>query len=1103
MTDKARSTATKVVHREAPQRSMTSQLEDGILNEDTSRHSDSLLAPQLMPHYLGKTPRIVKSRTNGGPQGPAAVPAFRVPSFDSSKFKIPAMPTPPSETRSQSDAQITLRRSPPRAKGLKNLEISKNTQLRYDEEILAWLGSQNIQPRDLTLREKVKDMQVEDPEKLQLIMSDTGFFRRQGLQAPSEPVIRERITESRKQKHRDVSRSSVMSMDSERSSHTLTGAKLSSKNWQTHSSSGILSAWREICEQQDNASRSNTLRLKSETRSRRGSTMSYQHEPALWAENVSFSGESNRHIPNGTFEDKSADQTSERYWGPVRSFPVPEDRPVTSDSHKPPVRNRVISQGKHRRQLSTTRRTRRPSVSIVKTPRESRQHTPASATSSRRSTAAKVKDKSDQTKQTEPKEDEFKVEDQAQTNEIKDNDKVETVELRQPSPTIVTKERRKRAGCFSALDEDMEDIFGPYSDLPAKKPKLDDSADLLIRPRAPILREDEAIKRIRAEQAAKAAAQAAKELEEQEKAKNAPKLAAEDNTLTSFANLQSELKEDTKVLQPTVSFISTKPEQSKSTLNSQDQPKFSFGSSNITAEAARSHTETIKPSFSFTPTANPMTALNAKPVDAAPPVFAFGQPTKQKAEEPAAVAFKEQPDDTKTPVFSFGQTSSKESDAAVKPLAQDTPVNFSFQTAATVPPAQPNASPEKPALKNDFFASFKPPAAISQPAKEATAPNFTFGATNTNSDAPAKVESTNPQPSSQFSFATSKADAEKSGPAQQPVFSFGATQPTPVMTEPKSATEAVKAPSFGFSKPAGTPSSLIGEPLATSSPFGAQSGPATITGSSKPTFSFGESSKTTSSFGQSGQTQAPSTTSTEPTSFAPPSTNAFGSSTTTNMTNLNNSNPVFGGASGFASATAPSTSTSRTPAFTFGATVPAINNNSAAAPAFSFGATTTNNTTNTETRPNTATSSGFTAPTASFQFGAAAPASTNNAAPAFSFGASQPGANANSGFTFGAPANNTPAFGASSNAPQSNPFGFQQNQPVASAQPAFAFGQGQSQTAPNSGFASPAVQSPSIQSATAPGSPNIFNFNVGAPSQAGANGRKIAQPKSRRNRQGR
>lgn len=1215
--------ASKALHRDRPQRSLTSQLEDGTLNEFSQSHS--MLAPDLIPHYLGKTPAVVKQRRNSASQRTA--PAFRLPKFDASQFKIPELPIleEDDQTRPSHGSQARLQAAPPpREKQFKSLEVSAEYQSKHDEEAMHWLAVQHLEPKDLVSLTNLHDIKVDDYGKLQEIMGDGGFFRRRGLLPPNRMHFTRITTEDDPVMNEDnlsSSHSNVMVPDKSNNdipSNTLRGRRVTSRNWHTSSSTGILAAWRDICQQEESLAQSESLSIDRPMRSRSRTTSlaSVQREPNQWHDDISFSqpetGENLNPVPE---LDIDVVEAGEKYWAPIRSFPMPPANPDSREKKLDLKRlaNHYQSQRHrgHSRQASLARRPRtRPTIDSTKSRSrvpDSRPQTPVSAVSSRVShsrrpvNANRVRETSQQRalEVESPPPKPRMVDSQVQTGDelmsfLQDGPIRE--QLATPS---ISKERRKRPGCFSALDEDMEDIFGPYSDIPVKRTKLDDADDdeVLSRPRLPLLREDEAVKTLRAQQA-------------KERASMPPPILAETEISTVKPASTTILVHDQvnsvvpKVLQPDMNLVSgtsslaTKNNHelgekaqatSKSSITSlfsgamndpplsntssakapglsqkfesssqkPSFPKFDFGHTPVKeGEVVNAAVESV-PEFSFGSTSTstmPMISTTMKK----PSSSSTGPPTDATGQEAAGIG----PASAKSG-FRFGDSGESAADATNKSLLKgpfnftstSTPnvstitelktVNSAEQSTKAPPkfvfgaPAKNTSSTIEPEVSQDLpFALASGPKFKSTTIETgAPASGFSFGSPNLTVEKPAvatfSFQGSNAGPGDPSLSANTERAAQDGAADQQqsmvtpsnvPVFSFGASQAAnpssaSIFSLDKQNANKDVLPSFGgFTQNSSEKASF---PLEAPSQTEDKS---SVAVQNKPTaFNFGlatqenkpQSSTPSFSF---GATQQPPT----PTTVTP----IFGNSSGTTPgsfghqpANLGGTiQPVFGVGQTMASA-----SSTTLPGSGFGT----FGNVSMKAESGSSGSIFSN----VQTKPETTSLFGSTQPPPSAMpgFGMAASSKDVNQVPpvAFGFPSSAPPVNQNSPFSFGAsPANGNAQLGSTSfsgfgaastlNAAQTQPQQQQQStgntpfhfgaaaQGGPSSQP-FVFGQ--SQTAPNSGFASPAVQSPSIPSATVPGSPNPFTFSA-APGNAAGLGpdgkpRRVLQPRSRRAKGGR
>lgn len=1195
-----------------------------------------MLAPDLVPHYLGKTPMNVRARRDLLSQVQTQPPTFQIPKFGE-QFKIPALPTPELSASSQPERQPAV--EPPRGRKMKSLVLNVDTQMRHDDEIVAWLSARRLTPRDLVHLKSLKDVSIDDPDKLRKIMSDNAFFRRKGLfppmyfdsnQANGENVENAKRPDStfgkNQDRQRSISHGSAMSgekAESDRSSITLRGQRLDPRQWQTNSSTGILAAWRDICERQESMDRINasgTLNGQRRT-SRATSEMSIQKEPMLWHEGVSFtkgSSQKDNNLNGASEIEMDASDAGEKYWAPIRSYPVPTGAKGETDVDMKNIASSLKATNTHRRRSSrqpsqVRRQQSQPARSLSQRPsRETRQDTPASVNSSRNSSSRRPVHASRNRSQSRqgsidppivPKP--RMVEAQVQTTDELMSFLKEDPEPVQPAP-VVSKDRRKRAGCFSALDEDMEDLFGPYSDVPLKKARLDEQDELLLRPRVALLREDDEVKKLRAQKSAERAAMPppislgtlvapnptrTSELSlptaTTDNCADQPSSQTVDTTHTSIslapdstlsapakeakssgpANDKSSSQDTTaEVKVPEVSAISssvaapqfdfaltTTPKEAtvsagttmtKITASMESSDAIDSGAAHVTSshdndsgkfstDKERHMLTTSKPTFTFAkgsggasaPTSFKFGAISGTTV--APPdgppkdsnsislpaggTHALGvddsSPSSATAQEPTA-ATKNAP----SSIFLFG---SKQNGIATSTVNTKQPNTFgstfsnlgSKQDLPTSAAEANSISAPKTTEANSSLLAFG--AKQTDPAAKTLAPRFQFGQSSSADVAarestafapPATINATSSETQSQDTATNSTFTAVKPESLQTGTgFSFGnldkksgsdakgfggfGMQPTGVNANPTSQ--------FSFAKPSGGPSFTFGAQATTANnAFGSSSTTKltfkpnvnTAPGSTAPTadtaFGF-KAPNTNTAFGPN----APITNTIETSQETFP----FGSAATGSQTN------VLGNTSG-----APANTTSEQPNAIFGSQI-----GSSGSLFGNIGGTTkptsASGSDNTAQQPGTAFSFGSVSQTqqpstSSFRSGAFSAA----AAPSFTFGAPNP-APSTFNFNGGFGANTTPALtkdGPATMAQTSQP-AFQFGAPAA-AQPAPQFGFGQAQSAPGSGFASPAALSPSIQSATAPGSPNPFTFNApSGPAATGATGRKIANPRSR------
>lgn len=1121
-----------------------------------------MLAPDLIPHYLGKTPKIVRTRRESSSSKTTS--KLQVPKFDASQFKIPALPTPTNENMRfngfvHGSKTTTNDAHPPRGRSLKTLEISAETLTRHDEEILKWLTAQKLSPEDLAYAGSLDKFDVGDREKLRSIVNDEGFFRRKGLFPPvSSDAARSMSRSDLHQKpsgghvpederpRRSVSRNSQMSLDktgSDRSSTTLRGQRIDSRNWQTTSSTGILSAWRDICQRQDSLNQNQALNIeKPPLRSRTESIVSSQHEPMLWHEGVSFSQKSEDR-PRATPDiDASVIDANEKYWAPIRSFPMPDGPPRDQNERRSTVVAMTTADTRHRRrhsrQASLVRRPRQTSEQPhQRTPRGSRQQTPVSAVSSHRSTSRRPVNAGREggkaaRASVEPEVASVKpimVDSQVQTTDELMSFLMDEPSAGLPDTPTISKDRRKRPGCFSALDEDMEDIFGPYSDVPLKRTRIEEEDEVLSRPRVTLLREDDEVKKLRAQQREERAAMPPPATIDtsSDKAPLESKIPfgfASANpglskgtgpSSTSFKNIESETDES-----PNLSGLTADKQTNSAILSAPVASTFPANSS--LADSG----EAIKPaSFSFgKPASAPIAKANSPEAPKTFPSFDFGHTPKAPVAETSAASV------TEAPKFTFGTTAKVDAKTVVESKPAEEKIT-----------SKPFIFGDNTDPKNDTFGQL--------PAKETTASKpFTFGkSADSSTGTSSAVSSTTPafggfstnNATSGFSFGTSTTPKEVAsntpiGSSQvdtleppstfgdqvnksTPQFSFGSTSSAlPAGNQAqKSASETSKTASpFSFGQTSKDPAAssmsfgvanTAEEPKAnsTKSQFNFGSTADTLAGKSEQpatsTFSFGKKDPGSVTQGQDGSTSSFGFGGTKSDmgqvkANAAPSQPAFGGFGFGGAVPVPASTPGFG--------TATSQPENKAPAFAFG------NSEVGNKPApFSFGNNTTNAGSNAASpapmfgSPNVAVSG-------SNGFGSPAPIS--NTTPAFSFGQTASPAPSMNSFATGAASNNE------TNVTSSGLFGSKPAQDPAPAfgttstsAPSFSFGASAPGT--NSGFSfgasNPAANSTTSTNAfafgqnvnaqnTQPANATPFQFGAQPAAQAGTQPFAFGQPQS-------
>ncbi|BFZ54919.1 hypothetical protein PYCC9005_001956 [Savitreella phatthalungensis] len=1099
------------IRRHQPQRSDLSQLEDGV-RKQAHKRSESLLAPDLVPHYLGKTPKVVRQRRQSEMRhaeeeendDKPTQPNFQVPKFDASQFKLPVLPSPPQAQASSTTRGRVLTRQD---NSITSLEISADSQTRKDRETLSWLAQHNIRPEDLSAG-LVHDIDTDDHAKLDAIMRDAGFFRRHGLYPP---IVNDR-SRSRPRAVPDTADTGVMSVDTA-TNDRAPARRVSSKNWQTKSSAGIISAWRDVCQAQSEQSRARAI------------------QPTVWHSNVSFTGKqrpaSSARITSGGAEEqvrRRAQDAAQRYWNPIDRFPAGQKQDNSDiDMHSVvSLRDLVKPRGasRHSRQASLARRSvadlRGESQRDIEVPiasgtphrqpqrAASRQHTPAGSVASQRrprslsraGSRAQLREQSQQPPLPTPQQQNQRLEEKPPmvTAEVQTEDEV-TAFLNDTGPAVsttptVTKDRRKRPGCFSALDEDMEERFGPYSDVPTKRSRLgpsaqaddDDNEDFALLPRQPLIRDD-TIRKLR-----------------QQEQRELEALASKQGTPISITNIggiggigSGQFNFGAKpVMESTPAMAKTSAPRKEDLVDLSDKPapSFNFAAPATGNDGSKASTPTFsfganksdanstiadgqKPSILASASKNDLASQSAPQtgfgsgatavVGSATGGFSFGKTQEQtQAADKLVVS---------TPAFNFGPKAATSAPDASKPFTFATqagktddeptqkPASSGFSFGSTAGNPLSAAVPAQQSSGFSFGVSAKKPAET--PGADVTKPAaFKFGttsaATSDNADKPTS------------GFLSQKPETEKPvSSTTVPSFSFGAKSSESANGPSKSAEGSMKAdvaaekPSGGFSFDApakADPPAFTGFGSSSSIPAFGSGAPAPST--EKPAtsgFTFGSNQQATTAPASAPGDQAASTpafgekaapkpmSSTTPfgaTSAAPASGFSFGSTS-------NNATSGFSGLGGANSAT---TSFGNAPAKSDGAEKPA------APSGFSFGST---------------SSSAQPAANASKDadsnvFGSTAQSS---ATPAFSFGQSAQGGNAPSGgpaFSFGN--SNTalskpvsaPVFGGNSGSTGPAPaFGAAAPSTASTATPAFSFGSStqqppaQAQNSTSSGFSFP------------------------------------------------
>ncbi|WBW71723.1 nucleoporin Nup124 [Schizosaccharomyces osmophilus] len=357
-------------------------------------------------------------------------------------------------------------------------------------------------------------------------------------------------------------------------------------------------------------------------------------------------------------------------------------------------------------------------------------------------------------------------------------------------------------------------------------------------------------------------------------------------------------------------------------------PSFSFGQISEEKEPK----ESKKPSFSFglpsqqqppkptTPSFTFGETADNKPSDTSfKPPFSFGQlaPNKKLDEQNDKVADSTRTDkkDPNVPKlsFSFGQQSEKKEPSDSKPA-------FSFGQTATAATSQSPSSVfsfGKPSTDQKSTGSISGPFANAAPPMKTETPKFTFGQTTERNDAGSNIaeDKSEQTPKPAFSFGQSLKDEEKNKKAK-PSFSFGQSlskDESKESTVPSSDTNAAK-PAFTFGQPTGLATSAATKPAFS---FGGPQKKDEATGNEQPSTSIFSFSKP-SEVGMKDNTDPVNKSSAE----VKPTTSvfSFGSNTTSNAFNpAEKPTPFFTGITGNTSSTLTPNKENRGP---FGKTEP-------------------------------------------------------------------------------------------------------------------------------------------------------------------------------------
>ncbi|OLL26538.1 Nucleoporin nup124 [Neolecta irregularis DAH-3] len=216
--------------RRQKQRSLTNQIEEGVLGEtqEPIQKKQSLLRPELAPHFVGQTPWVVRKGRGNLPKDQE-----ELADDDSATMEAPFK-----KPRSMSDLRNPLQKK-------KSFQITAETYARRDAETLKWLGSHGLSLRSLLSDETPPLEHHADIERFQNLRLDLDFLDRQGLQ--SGPM---------KSKPNGVSKaeSSFLPTAPSKISHAIPPPDLTDPRlhldpveWPRSTGPQILAAWKEVC----------------------------------------------------------------------------------------------------------------------------------------------------------------------------------------------------------------------------------------------------------------------------------------------------------------------------------------------------------------------------------------------------------------------------------------------------------------------------------------------------------------------------------------------------------------------------------------------------------------------------------------------------------------------------------------------------------------------------------------------------------------------------------------------------------------------------------------------------------------------------------------
>ncbi|BFZ62085.1 hypothetical protein YB2330_003164 [Saitoella coloradoensis] len=1048
------------VRRSSSTKRQSSHKKGEVKEESRQSDTDSFLAPALAPHYVGHTPYAARRRTDAVSDRSKTSQANDKPTqpkfeFPTQNLRAPVIPAEPSPTFGATTS-------------LTSLTIAPETWARRDAETLEWISSLGLNLQKLANgTERLRNRGGwADKEKFERLMKDDeGFFERQGLRQRAAPETMELRTHSRTPSLRPTPYQNPKHGHQRQISLADPRLQLDPAKWPRNTTAGILAAWREICRRQE-------LIAAEEA----------EQDQVKFSQ---FGGEDNGSAEaRGDGERPAAQGQMERGMTLIHeNVRFPRGKTSTPASSKGAAAQEYDEDKKNKKKEKKEKKDVKidhqkmedGEQQTAETQEEEQKTKEKEPDAPMKDTEVQTEDKAEDKAEAAP---EASMEDAPVANEAEapatDNKKrAASPSFDLPSPkhtgVVIPKERRRRAGCFSALDEDLDEMFGPEPELPAKKkikPSINVGAETPLKrtveesgftPRVPLLRDDPAV-----EEANKKATAA---------------------RFSSFGAAAAALPKEGPPK------LAEKPAETTA-------PTFSFGNAEKKAEAEAPKPATA-PSFNFGGASVVADKPTGEPKKDTAPSFSFGKPEEKKVDAPAAAA---------AATFSFGKPAEEKKDEVLKPAAAAPSFSFGAPKMDAAP-AAPNTASTTPTFA--FGGAAVAPAAEKKDAPAAApVPTFSFGAASKSAeDKPAAPAA------SSFAFgAPVPKPAEEPKKDNSPAFGFGAPVVAPAESTNKRSADsdepAAKKSTGGFSF----------SNTSTISPFGAVNGVGTADAAKPSPFAFGApktdaapaAASTTPTFAFGSTAAAKSE---EKKDAAPAAGGLFGASTAAPAAGAFNFGAAPAAAPAKPAAAAPSFSfgapaaTSATEApkpaaggFNFGAPAAAAPATDAAKPLI-FGSSTT---TVADSKPasglfgstTTAGTGGSTLFGSTAAPGAEAPkpafggfGSTTSAAPASTGGfagfgqsntAPAPAAAPASGgsFTFGSnTGSTTPAFGATNSAPATNVFG--QSTTAAPAAPAatggFGFGANNNNALAAGGFNFGANNA-------APGTPVVqaagFNFNA-------------------------